>query len=259
MRQEDKGQLQLLLRQVFRMLAGSKDQKELQADDVDYWFSVLEFAAIEDVASAFDTHMKSERFVPMPADILALLGVKVNPTARQLVAMARKPRCPLGVIARMQIGTQNLNGMLDEWALVAEAEVILDDLHNINKRAQEGRYSNAEVSVMLKHSVDPRKALTGRIYSKSAHQLNARMAALQGTTKHAVMIAAPFDKDKDDQAPVNKENIKKVRREIMSMFDDEPAPAEVAEPICETCKAETLVRMKMCQKCINEFVASNGE
>ena len=258
MRQEDKGQLQLLLRQVFRMLAGSKDQKELQADDVDYWFSVLEFAAIEDVTSAFDTHMKSERFVPMPADILALLGVKVNPTARQLVAMARKPRCPLGVIARMQIGTQNLNGMLDEWALVSEAELILDDFHSINKRAQEGRYSDAEVSVMLKHSVDPRKALTGRIYSKAAHQLSGRMMALQGTTKHAAMIAAPFDKEEDSRAPVNKENVNKVRREIMSMFDEDPVVTEVAEPVCETCSAVTPVRVKMCAGCTDKFVASNG-
>ncbi len=161
------------------------------------YFSALQRFPIESIGEAVNKHIQhptNGKFYPKAADfILHLEGGAI--TADQVVAAAKLADTPFGIMARIHIGTWDLKNM-NGFDLKQRAEEVLQLLPKWNEYARDGRYSDHQISIMIKHGVDPHQpfhaGLAAPVNNKEA--LADRIFAICSTKRHQELM--------DDSQPV---------------------------------------------------------
>jgi len=120
-----------------------------------YWLILGKYPA-DELQAAVIKHIedpKSGSFMPKPADILKHInGEEI--TVESIIAAARLATTPLGCLARIQIGSWDLDNQNDFY-LKQRAEECLQLLPDWKLRAKSGDYSKHEAKVMLSRGVMP--------------------------------------------------------------------------------------------------------
>lgn len=169
-----------------------QSKEKLSKMALQIYFNALERFEFSQVTRAVTAHVgnaKGGEFFPKAGDIIRHLeGGEI--TADILLAAAKLARSPLGILARIHIGTWDLNSA-DSFYLKQRAQECLLLLPEWKDRANHGEYSDHEISIMIKHNVDPREPFALGIAGPSlASGLDSRIAAIQLTDRHK-MLAEP--------------------------------------------------------------------
>ena len=123
------------------------------------YYNSLKDYSLNDVMGAGAKHLQdpsSGQFFPKVADFIRYLKVEeglpdIKPD--EALAMAVEPTTPLGVIARIEIGTFTLLNETDPFVRKQSAMVFLQKLPDIYKRIINGGYTFHEIGVMEKFAV----------------------------------------------------------------------------------------------------------
>ena len=123
---------------------------------VKIYFRSLKQYEFEQIGAAIDAHLLDEdrgRFFPKVADLVHKLeGGKI--TNAQIIAAAKNPTTPLGVLARITIGSYDLNTQ-SEFYLNQRAEDVQALLPGWKHRASRGEYTPHELETLTKYKIDP--------------------------------------------------------------------------------------------------------
>ena len=144
--------------------AGNKIPSDLA---INKSFEILKHYNINHVIKAIDIHCKNEKFAPTPADIEQIFkdrGIFTDlsdvkcPSADEIVALAKIADTPLGVLARIAIGTYDLrNG--DSYYLRQRALEVSLKFDSYLKKCLTQDYSFHELETMEKYGVNPKSPL----------------------------------------------------------------------------------------------------
>jgi hypothetical protein len=158
-----------------------------------YFRALIEFPieSIGDAVSAHIQHPETGKFYPKAADLIKHLeGGTV--TADQVVAAAKLADTPLGILARIHIGTCDLDST-DRFYVRQRAEEVLQLLSVWKARATKGEYTDHEISIMIKYGVDPRQPFyTGLAAPQDQTGLLAHINHVTGTRRHQELIEPPY-------------------------------------------------------------------
>jgi len=213
-------------------------------DVLDAWFAVLGRYDLKQVTDALQvavTHPQS-RWGIDPALIVECMGIKEERelTWKGVIALARNPVTPIGVLARMHIKSFNLNEKND-LDLHHLAQEFLDDLPELKAKALAGEYTKHQVEVMIERGVNPGDPLMIGMPSYSPQddndplrltyraardgeymaEVNARIASheqnkienMAGKKRAQEEMAKLFESKPIDQAAIDSDN--KVFNELM--------------------------------------------
>ena len=168
------------------------------------YYNSLQRFTIEQVQQAVSLHMqdtKQGQFYPKVADIVKHLEGK-ELTTDGVIAAARLKNTPLGILCRIQIGTLSLNSG-DSFHLKQKAEECLQLLPEWKARALNGSYTDHELSIMIKHDVDPCQPFTiGLAQPVSTLELRLRLEAIKDTPRHKYLLEEPYTGDNDNMSNV---------------------------------------------------------
>lgn len=159
----------------------------------------LENYPMEAIKVAIRAHIndpKAGQYYPKSADIVRQIeggGI----TADQIVAAAKLKRTPLGCLARIIIGTTDLDTR-DSFYLRQRAEEVIQQLPEWRKRAATGDYSDHEISIMLKYNVSPAAPFfEGLQPPANANQILDRASRIEQTPRHAELMKSPYVEGSD--------------------------------------------------------------
>lgn len=156
-------------------------------------FEVLRPYSFDQITMAIIKHRSNpakSAFFPTPGDLIAHLEGG-NITADQVVAAAKLANTPFGIMARMHIGTGNLND-LNSYELKQIAEEVLQLLPKWKEQAAAGGYRKVQISIMIKHGVNPlapfHQGMAGPI---NQIELSARIKSITCTRRHHELLESP--------------------------------------------------------------------
>ena len=166
------------------------------------YFSALERFTFDQVSSAVNAHVSDPtagKFYPKAGDLIKHLeGGEI--TADIILASAKLAKTPLGILARIHIGSWDLNSA-DSFYLNQRARECLLLLPEWKDRAKTGQYTNHQVSMMIKHDVNPLSSFHDGIAGpQHTHQLETRIEAVKLSSRHCQLLAsntAPTEGKKD--------------------------------------------------------------
>lgn len=125
------------------------------------YFNALRRFTLDELMGAASQHLQdsdSGRFYPKVADFTRYLIKSCdvnNIKADEVLAMACEPVTPLGVLARIKIGTWTLFTETDPFARRQSAMMFIQSLPSIYNRAKQGGFTAHEIATMEKLSVSP--------------------------------------------------------------------------------------------------------
>lgn len=154
------------------------------------YFGALDKFSIDQLNTAASKHVantKSGQFFPKAADLIRHLeGGEI--TVDILVASAKLKNSPLGIMARIHIGSWDIDNQ-DGFYLRQRATECLLLLPEWKARAEQGEYTDHEISIMIKHGVDPLAPFSnGLAAPQNAPELIERVTAIKGTKRHAELL-----------------------------------------------------------------------
>jgi hypothetical protein len=168
-------------------------------------FEVLRPYSFDQITMAIIKHRSgpTAAYFPAPGDLMEHLeGGKI--TAGQIVAAAKLAETPLGIMARIHIGTWDLANM-NGFDLKQRAEEVLQLLPKWKDQARAGEYSDHQISIMVKHGVDPRQPFCmGLAAPQDSIKLSARISHVTGTRRHQELLAAPYQEQPAESVPLQK-------------------------------------------------------
>jgi hypothetical protein len=155
-------------------------------------FAALEPYDFDQISIAASKHIAKSKFFPRPADLIEILeGVDV--TVEEIIAAAKLAKTPMGVMARIHIGTWDLDRQ-DAFYLKLRAEEVLQLMPEWKRRAQDGRYTDHEISMMIKHGVEPSAPFAfGLAKPKCADAIESRAKLISQTDRHQYLLEPPID------------------------------------------------------------------
>ena len=110
------------------------------------------FEIVREALRAHRKHPERGRFMPTTADIeAAIFGATPKPD--ELIALARLASTPIGIMCRIEIGTDNLK-TADAMKLRQIAQQCVEMLPSWQRRIVKGDYTDHEFHMMNKHGVD---------------------------------------------------------------------------------------------------------
>jgi hypothetical protein len=171
-----------------------------------YWESLKQYS-LEQVRMAITRHLRDPEqgsYYPKVSDIVGHIeGAKPEPS--EVVAMARAAKCPFGIFARIKIGTHDLNRG-DHFYLIDRANEVLVDFENFKARATSGEYTDHEISIMLKHSVNPCDSFLPGISPPPSNVralISKRSEQVQETPRHKILLEDQSHDENDKSATVH--------------------------------------------------------
>jgi hypothetical protein len=184
------------------------------------YFSGLEQYSIDQIQSGIGKHItnqKNGQFYPKVPDIIRCIeGGEL--TTDQILAMARLKQCPLGVLCSIQIGSWDLDNQTDMFYLKQRAEECIALLPGWKQKALAGTYDDHEISIMIKHEVDPRAPLMPGLPPNNPQTVKAitqRINEVVETDKHKYLIG-PANKPEDlEDCPRGREEVSKFLEKCM--------------------------------------------
>lgn len=209
------------------------EKKPRSLDVIKLYFNSLINFDLDQVSSAINKHIESPdhgQFFPKIADFKRQLeGASVSPD--MIIAAAKLKKSPLGILARIHIGTWDLDN-LGSFDLRQRAIECQDLLGEWKQRAANGEYSDHELSIMVKHGVNPLSPLTSGIAGPTDKRaLTARVERLTGNSRHEFLLGN--DNDKPSDTSTNPEQINEIRKQIKKLLAkpkvDKPKP-DMSEP-----------------------------
>ena len=158
------------------------------------YFGALQKYTFDQVSNAVSAHVidpTSGKFFPKAGDLIKHLeGGEI--TADMILASAKVANTPLGILARIHIGTWDLNSG-DSFYLNSRAKECLLLMPEWQERARQGEYSGHEISIMIKHDVNPIQPFFGGIAGPQlTHELNSRIKAIQLSNRHKELTAPNY-------------------------------------------------------------------
>lgn len=198
------------------------------------YFESLENYSIEQVSQAISKHLQDpDKYNTFPkiADFKRILeGGEVTPD--MIIAAAKLKKSPLGIMARIHIGTWDLNnlGSFDLRQRATECQELMGEWQ---ERVSNGEYSDHEISIMIKHDVDPAAPFTNGISGpKDLPALAERIQRLTGDTRHNFLLGNDQE-ELGGSEKQNPEQIAEIRQKIKDMLNppkvDKPKP-DMSEP-----------------------------
>jgi len=167
------------------------------------YFTALERFEFPQISKAISQHLanpKNGQFIPKVADIISHIeGGEI--TTDKIIAAARLKDTPLGILCRIQIGSYDLNNA-DPFYLRQRAEECIQKLPEWKARASIGDYTDHEISMMLKHEVNPCSQFITAL-PQSNSQLKERVLAITHTPKHKFLLSEPYSEETDKKAAVH--------------------------------------------------------
>ena len=217
----------------------------LSASSIALYEAALSGYSTEQVRMAIGKYLESNAtYFPSPGKLIEIIaGPKPDPS--ELIGMARAANCPLGILARIYIGTFDLNNANDFY-LKDRAEEFLCGFEQIVKRASAGDYTDHELAIMAKHGVNPAMGLvSGFPPTREVRQsLSARLSSLKalekpvGHSNHLpATIALGADK-KSNREEYAKEQIPEQVSAALKKFMEQPGEREIDEAIRENNKRD---------------------
>lgn len=178
-------------KQFFELIMGFAELYRLKEKPsqmaVRLFFGALSDYTIDQIMSAADIHAKKSKFFPTPADFITILdGGEI--TQSEIIAMARLAKTPLGCLARIHIGTWDLDTQ-NAFYLADRASECLALLPEWRSAAKNGDYTDHQLSVMLKHNVNPVSAFADGIAGPANPALVVERAnRISGSERHLAFI-----------------------------------------------------------------------
>jgi hypothetical protein len=170
-------------------------QPKPQVDVIEIWFDFLKEIPIETIGHGITKYLddpQAAQFPPTAAKIRAFsksltLYTDFKPTPDAVIAAARDPKTPLGVIARIKIGSWDLDNRgsmpasAHSFYLRERAQEVIQDLHTTQARALNGEYTRHELTIMAKYSVDPEQPFANGLPKPNREAL-ARIGQIRAET-----------------------------------------------------------------------------
>jgi len=154
------------------------------------YFDSLKRYRFDQISSAVTLHVQNTengQYYPKVADIVRLIDGK-EITADELIAAARLKQTPLGILCRIHIGSWDLEYAKDFY-LRERAQECLQLLPEWRRRAQAGEYTQHEISIMLKHKVDPAARFHhGLPAPANAEKLRFRARQIEHSPRHLYLV-----------------------------------------------------------------------
>lgn len=187
---------------LFDDMAGYYDKPELSQGVLGIYFAALNRFSIEQVRHAANKHIQDSKhgtFFPKVANLAEHLdGGRM--TVNSVISAARLKQTPMGILCRIQIGTADL-ACGDSFHLNQRAEECLQLLPEWKERAASGDYSDHEVSIMIKHDVDPCKPFAAGLSAPSSWpQMLERIQEIQRTPRHKFLLEEAYSEPSDKKA-----------------------------------------------------------
>lgn len=152
MKQKDKKAFAKL----FGNLCEYYNKNNLSTDVLRMYFGGLNKFTIEQIVKAASDHMHDAsegRFFPLVCHFERHLGAQ-SINYESIIAYALSPKCPLGALVRIRIGTWNLKN-LSQNKLKMLAIECLASMSEWQKKAGDGSYTDHELRIMIKYKIDP--------------------------------------------------------------------------------------------------------
>jgi hypothetical protein len=168
-------------------------------------FEVLRPYSFDQITMAIIKHRSNpakSAFFPTPGDLIEHLEGG-NITAGQIVAAAKLAQTPLGIMARIHIGTWDLANC-NSFDLKQRAEEVLQLLPMWKEQARAGEYTDHQISIMIKHSVDPHQPFCmGLAAPIDSTALSARISHVTSTKRHQELLEEPYQEQPVDAVPLS--------------------------------------------------------
>jgi len=186
---------------------------------VKIYFKALEAYEIDQIAEAVTMHLQDTeagKFYPKAADLIKHIdGGEI--TSDYIVAAARLADTPLGVLARIHIGTWDLDN-LNSFDLKQRAAECLQLLPNWKSRAMAGEYRDHEISMMVKHNVNPVQPFAmGLAGPQNSPKLISRVEEVSATDRHKELLEPPHRVESVDSESVSEDGIKRIKQELKGL------------------------------------------
>jgi hypothetical protein len=209
------------------------EKKELSNGVLLMYFESLAMFTIEEIKLASNKHIQSPDyggFMPKIGCIKRQLdGATASPD--MIIAAAKLKKTPLGILARIHIGTWDLNN-LGSFDLRQRAIECQDLIGEWKERAAKGEYSGHELSMMIKLDVDPASPFASGIAGPTDKRaLTARIQRLTGNTRHEFLLGNDNEKPSDESVDLEQQRLifKKIRGALDTPKADKPKP-DMSEP-----------------------------
>ena len=181
------------------------------------YLSGLERFEYQQVEAAISSHIAggpNGQYLPKVVDLVRLIEGGTLSTD-DILAAARLCETPLGVLSRIVIGSYDLKNSTDMFYLKQRAEECVQHL----PRWKLGEYTSHEISMMLKHDIDPTQPLFKGIQRPVNHILIERYANdIKSTGKHLRLIAPP---EEDYLTKPTEEQTKNMLKALKRIVDDD--------------------------------------
>ncbi len=187
--------------------AGKDNPKRLGKMALQLTFAALEEYSIDQLSQAATAHVKDPengRFMPVVAHLIKHLeGGTI--TADMIVAAAKLAETPLGVLARIHIGTWDLNNR-NSFDLKQRAEEVLQLLPNWKAKSQSGDYTDHELTMMMKHGVDPVRSgfYHGLALPSNRERLITRVLEIQDSPRYKELTEPAYQPEPSKAVPLAK-------------------------------------------------------
>ncbi len=182
-------------------------------------FEVLRAYSFDQINMAIINHRSNPSksdFFPTPGRLIEYLeGGEIK--ADDIVAAARLADSPLGILARIHIGSHDLSN-LNAFDLRQRAAECLQLLPGWKARAQDGEYTNHEISIMVKHGVNPAQPFSmGLAGPQNAQALISRVDEVSRTDRHKELLEPPYRIESADSESVSEDGIKRIKQELKGL------------------------------------------
>lgn len=198
-------------------LCAAYSREKLPMMAVQIYFDALSKYPLSNVmasASAHLTDVERGTFFPKVADIVrGIEGGTV--TTDSVISQARLANTPMGVLCRIQIGTFDLNNQTDMFYLKQRAQECIDLMPEWKARAATGDYSDHEISMMIKHDVNPADSFTLGMVPAPNKALNHRAGMIKNSEQHKIALVELHEQTDDDKKEGIHEDVSKRLREIV--------------------------------------------
>lgn len=160
-------------------------QPEPSAKIIEIWFDFMKELSIETIGQGITKFLddpEASQFQPTAAKIRAFskslsLEKYFEPTPEAIIAAAREPKTPLGVLARIKIGSWDLNNQ-DSYYLRQRAFEVIQDLPEWQARAVRMEFTQHEIRTMAKFKISPNQPFATGL--PKPHQKLSSGAAIEG-------------------------------------------------------------------------------
>ncbi len=141
---------------IMNLACQSLSKPEFTGDALELYYNILADHSFDDVQKALFKALSDEesKYGISPALIVKHLGVRQKRPInwQDVIEMARQPKTPMGVMARIHIKSYYLN-TCENIAIKHRADTFLDGLEEMKARALAGDYTQHEIVCMIDHGV----------------------------------------------------------------------------------------------------------